>query len=228
MMDKIKDEGIEALSRKFLSLPAMGINREVTIKLQNTLKHWNNYQKFSNRYREVFTGLGKEALDRLQDKILEKAEREEKISSLRAIYNMWIDANEEVFAEYVSSEDYSTLYANLVNSLIEFRKHSNILSDGMLTVLNVPTSSGVKSLTERQHHIKKELKETARMQRRTLDALEEIRNELKKLSETKNKTKTTKKNIKVNSGKKIAKKKSTGTASKQTKKAKKTQARKKS
>ena len=109
---------------------------------------------------------------------------------------MWIDANEEALSSYVYKKVYAKLYGDLVNSLMEFKKHSNDLSDKMLGILNIPTSAGVNTVTQRQHQIKNQLRSTMEMQQRTMDTLEAIRGDLQKIQSqipAKKTVKTTKK-----------------------------------
>jgi rubrerythrin len=94
---------------------------------------------------------------------------------------MWIDANEEVFASYVTNEDYSKLYSELVNSFVKFKKQSNELSDDILKALNMPTSAGVNTITMRQHQIKNQLRSSMEMQQKTMDTLEKMRLEIQNI-----------------------------------------------
>jgi len=181
MMEKIMQQGVKDFSDKLLSMPGIGVTGEYQEKLQTTISLWNEYQAHSKKYRKKFSELGKQAVEKLRENIHKKATTNEKISSLKEIYNMWIDANEEVFASYVADEDYSILYGELVNSLVNFKKQSNELSDDILKALNIPTAAGVNTVTMRQHQIKNYLRSTMEMQQRSIDTMEEMRLELQKI-----------------------------------------------
>ncbi|MGK0298556.1 MAG: class III poly(R)-hydroxyalkanoic acid synthase PhaE subunit [Gammaproteobacteria bacterium] len=202
MLEKIMQQGVKEFSEKFLSIPGIGMNSEYQEKLQTLISLWDDYQANSNKYRQKFSELGKQAVDKLRDNILKKARKNEKISSLKKIYNMWIDANEEVFASYVAGEDYSILYSELVNSLVKFKKQSNDLSDDILKALNIPTSAGVNTITMRQHQIKNHLRSTMEIQQKTLGSLEQMRLELQKIQSQISEKKPSKIKNKSDSGKK--------------------------
>ncbi|MGY8813743.1 MAG: class III poly(R)-hydroxyalkanoic acid synthase subunit PhaE [Gammaproteobacteria bacterium] len=181
IMEKIMQQGVKEFSDKLLSMPGIGINSEYQDKLQTIISLWVVYQDNSNKYRQKFSELGKQAADKLRENILKKASKNEKITSLKEIYNMWIDANEEVFASYVTNEDYSKLYSELVNSFVKFKKQSNELSDDILKALNMPTSAGVNTITMRQHQIKNQLRSSMEMQQKTMDTLEKMRLEIQNI-----------------------------------------------
>lgn len=181
MFARLAEEGIESSTEKLLAIPGLGMTRELQDKLQRALQAWTEYQHQSRHYNAVFTRLGKEALDRLQQDIMKKADSGEKISSLKQIYNMWIDANEDVFAEFAFTDEYARLYGDLVNALTAFRRQSNELSDDLLALVNVPTSAGVNTVTRRQHQMRNELRSSRELQRQTVAELDEVRAELQKL-----------------------------------------------
>ncbi len=91
---------------------------------------------------------------------------------------MWVDANEEVFAEYAMTEEYAILYANLVNSLARFKKHYNEMMDDMLETMNLPTMQGVESIAKQQHVIKQELRDNRRDQAELQVAMDKLQSEL--------------------------------------------------
>ena len=112
---------------------------------------------------------------------------------------MWIDANEDVFAEYAKTEEFSKLYAAQVNSLVKFKSHYNELNDDLLKSLNMPTAKGMESIARQQNAIKKELRDNREEQSKLLEGLEKIRVDIEQLKGNKSsvKKKTTSGNKKV-------------------------------
>jgi class III poly(R)-hydroxyalkanoic acid synthase PhaE subunit len=171
----------EDTMNKLLQVPGVGLTKDLQEKTQKTLRLWNDYQINSQRYNATFAMLGKEALDKLGQEILARAESDKKITSLKEIYNMWIDTNEEVFAEYAQTEEYSKLYAGLVNSLVKFKAHYNGLTDDMLKTFNIPTSEGLGSITKQQQAVKRQLRDSREAQLKLVSEMERLKSELAKL-----------------------------------------------
>ena len=53
------------------------------------------------------------AMDLLKDRILKLGKDGSKLKSLKEVYNLWVDCNEDAYAEYVFSKDYSELNGRL-------------------------------------------------------------------------------------------------------------------
>lgn len=191
----VPDETID----KLFQVPGVGLTKDLQEKTQKTMRLWNDYQLSNQKYNAAFAMLGKQALDNLGEDILAKAKSGEKISSLKEIYNMWIDANEDVFAEYAKTEEFSKLYAAQVNSLVKFKSHYNELNDELLKSLNIPTTKGMESIARQQNAIKKELRDNREDQAKLLESLEKIRIDIEQLKGNKSsvKKKTTSGNKKV-------------------------------
>ncbi len=184
MSSMIPDES----ASKLLEIPGIGLTRDLQQKSQKTIRLWNDYQQNSNKYNATFAMLGKQALDKLGQDILVMAESDKKITSLKDLYNMWVDANEEMFAEYAQTEEYSKLYADLVNSLVRFKKHYNEMMDDVLKNLNLPTTQGMGSITKQQHDIKKELHHNRQAQEKLQSAMKKLQSELDEMNRTKKTT----------------------------------------
>ena len=143
---------------------------------------------------------------------ISNSDPDQKTHKLKEIYNLWIDANEAVFAEYAQTEEYSLLYAGLVNSLVKFKGHFNELTDDILRAYNVPTSQGMAAIAKQQMEIKKELRETRDTQQKIIYGLEKLQTDLNpaKKKSVKKKTTGNKKKTPSRSAKKpTARKKST-------------------
>ncbi len=169
---------------KLLDVPGIGLTGHLQEKTQKTIRLWNDYQLNNDEYNAAFAVLGKEALDMLAREIQARADSDNKITSLKEIYNMWVDANEEVFAEYAMTEEYAILYANLVNSLARFKKHYNEMMEDMLETMNLPTMQGVESIAKQQHVIKQELRDNRRDQAELQVAMDKLQSELAALKKS--------------------------------------------
>lgn len=180
--EKAGTTGLDGLADLF-NLPGLGPGREFQDKYRKSILLWHAYQERSREFQASFTGLAKLALDRLAEKITTLAEAGGKITSLKQIYALWIDANEEVFAQFAYNEDYSKLYGELVNSLMSFRRQANEVLDEILSLLNLPTLKSMNTVHQRQHQMGNELRSGREIQRRIEQDLAALRVELGKIQD---------------------------------------------
>lgn len=155
-VENLAQESIEKLVERLAGMPGVGPAREHQDRLAEAMRLWNEYQDRLHEYESMLAGLGKLALDRLEQKILEIAENDGRIDSLRQIYDLWIDANEEVFARFAFYEDHARLYGELVNALMRFRRQFNEIMDTMLAAANMPTGAAMQTVYQRQQDMRRQ------------------------------------------------------------------------
>jgi len=153
------EQDIEKLQERLSAIPGIGPTREFQDKIASATRLWKDYQHKYREYHAVLSQLGKLALDRLEQKIIEMADLGKKISSLRHIYNLWIDSNEEVFGRVAFNEDHARLYGELVNAMMRYRLKCNEIRDVVLAAMNMPTGDGMNSVYKKQHQMESSLQQ---------------------------------------------------------------------
>lgn len=174
-------DAVRLMADRFLSLPAVGPSADYVARLQETLRLWRDYEERCRQYHHVFRHLARDALLCLEQKILQLGRENRKITSLRELYNLWVDCNEQVFSEHATSEEYALLYGELVASYMTFRRHSQELLDATLQQLNLPTRESIASVRKEQRDLQRQLQESQSQQQQTQIAVEELKAELAKL-----------------------------------------------
>lgn len=181
-----KPEHIEQVTDRFLSVPGVGYTRESQEQAQEGLRLWARYQRSQYEYQ---TALGKvviSALDRLKERILKMAGEDQVLRSLREIYDLWIDCNEEAYAEFVFSDEHSRLYGRLVNDLMAFKRNGMVMVDEVVGALGMPTRQSMNTMRRRQQELRRELIE-ARVRLEAVDKkarrVTRLASELKQLRE---------------------------------------------
>ena len=149
---KLQDE-----MERYLSLPAVGITRESQEKGQEFLRLSADYQRALQEYMDAYRQLAITTLERLYQAIIAKADKGEKLSTLREVYNLWVDCGEAAYAEFAFSDEYSQIYARLVNSLMALKKNSRDQLDQTIGSLGMPTRKGFESMLTRQHEMHREI-----------------------------------------------------------------------
>jgi class III poly(R)-hydroxyalkanoic acid synthase PhaE subunit len=155
-LQDFKPEGIQNVTDKFLSVPGVGYTRESQEQFQDGIRLWSEYQKTLQEYNNASCSVVVEALENMHRKILVMAEEGQEINSLREIYDLWVDCNEDAYAEFVFSKEYSELYGRLVNSLMAFKQHGRNIVDETLAAMNMPTRKGVDTIKKRQQELRRE------------------------------------------------------------------------
>lgn len=135
----------------FLSAPAIGYARESQEQHQQLGRLLLDYEKAMGEYQAGFANLGARSLDAFRTRMQAATADGKTINSVREVFNIWVDACEEAYAEYAMSEDYARRYGRMVNALMAVKKQGALLVDEWLEAMNVPTASEIATLQRRMH-----------------------------------------------------------------------------
>lgn len=80
-------------------------------------------------YLDLLQGAAREALDRMEEKLNEFAAAGKTIASLRELYNLWVDCNEETYGRMLRSSTYAVLNGRLINSLLHCYQRRGLRHD---------------------------------------------------------------------------------------------------
>ena len=196
--------GLQANIEKFSSLSGLGPNKQIQEQIQQGLHLWQDYQKNYQAYRETFDNIASGSLDKLQEKIIASAKQKNAISSLRDLYDLWVDSHEEAYSDLVLTEDYSQLYGQLINSMLAFKAHNQQFLSESSKALNMPTADTQDALQQELVDIKQQQKQD----KERIKVLEEKIKQLDKKSSSKINLSSAKK--KKAGKKKVHKKKTAG------------------
>ena len=104
-----------------LKLPAFGLGREHQERLQKLAQAQIAYQERINAYQGLLAQAGKQAFKNFETKLGERSEPGRQIESARALFDLWIDAAEEAWAEIALTAEYRRVYGDLVNAQMGLR-----------------------------------------------------------------------------------------------------------
>jgi class III poly(R)-hydroxyalkanoic acid synthase PhaE subunit len=180
----------------FLSIPAVGYTRESQEKYQKLGRLSLDYQKVFHDYVVAISKVNLEAVELFQKRLHHLAEEGSEINSIKDIYNLWVDACEEAYAEYAMSEGYTKLYGELVNSLMGVKRQTAKIVDEYFESLNMPTRKEINTLHERVQSIRRDYN-TLRA-----DHLDELEQEMEKLIPLKDELQAFKASMKEAAGQK--------------------------
>jgi class III poly(R)-hydroxyalkanoic acid synthase PhaE subunit len=132
-----------------LAAPAMGLSRERQEQLQLLSERMLEYFEALRAYKLAFAKNGLRSLEALAVRFNEMNHSEEEIKSLRALYDIWVEVNEDSFDKFAMSDEYQVVYGDMVNSLMAVRKEMNKLAEDNYRAMNLPTRSDLDAVAQR-------------------------------------------------------------------------------
>ena len=145
--------------KSWLNVPAFGFLREHQEHYQKMATAMLDYQEQSARYNTLILKASQRGFEIFESKL---AAREEpgrhQIDSLRALYDLWVDAAEEAYAEIALSPEFREVYGNLVNAQMRVRSQVQQEVERIATDFGMPTRSELDSIGQRLHDLRREVR----------------------------------------------------------------------
>lgn len=166
-------EAIDPLG-KMLQTPGIGFFREPQEKQQLGMQLIMDYHKANLAFNQAFIRVAIESLNDLKQHLME-LKPAELPTSLRALYDLWVEISEKHYADFAMSQQYPELYGDMVNKLMAVKKHYQEMVNDAFEAMNLPTHSEVDTMQKR-------LQETRRENGRLRHDLEELKKTVAALS----------------------------------------------
>lgn len=141
---------------KFLSIPAVGYSRESQEQYQILAQRQMDYMNAMQAYQTAFGKLGMETTTRFQQSLQARAKEDKPISSLRELYDQWVEMSEAAYADFVMTQEYQTLYGRLVNTLLALKQQMARMVDQTLEAMHMPTHAEISTLQCRQQELRRD------------------------------------------------------------------------
>lgn len=160
---------------RILSAPGVGYTRESQEQYKKLAKLAIDYQQAYQEYTDAYLDMGKESVDLLSARI---RERGTPVSSVRELYDLWVETSEEVYGRRVRTPEYAALHGRLINAAMILRHHGSKVMEEFADGLNLPTRTEMDTMharyqqsRRREHMLHQELKDTQRQLGELRDAL---------------------------------------------------------
>jgi len=141
----------------FASFPGIGYTREKQEQLSHLYQQWSEFEAKFREYNNSMGKVGLEAVQKFQAYVANPPQDAAPLTSLKEVYAKWVDICEEIYAKYAMTEEYTTVYGEVVNALMGFKKQQSKMLDDAMDQLNLPTRAEVDSLHERLHALRREV-----------------------------------------------------------------------
>lgn len=143
--------------RGLLSLPAFGYSREGQEQRQALARAMLEYNEANARYHELMMKAARLGLDRFESKLGERSEPGRELTSMRALFDLYIDAAEEGYAEVAMSPEFREAYGELVNAQMRVRQQVQQEIERSTAALGMPVRSEMDSVHKRMHEMRRRI-----------------------------------------------------------------------
>jgi class III poly(R)-hydroxyalkanoic acid synthase PhaE subunit len=148
--------------KSWLRVPAFGFLREHQEHYQKMAAALVDYQEQNGRYNALILKSSQRAFEKFESKLAAREEPGRQIDSLRALYDLWVDAAEESYAEIALTQEFREVYGALVNAQMRVRSQIQQEVERIATDFGMPTRSELDSIGQRLHDLRRELRNGGR------------------------------------------------------------------
>lgn len=152
-------EAIRCESAGLLSLPTFGIAREHQERLQKLAQAQVEFQQRSAAYGAVLVQVGKRAFELFEDKLTACQAPGRQLTSMRALFDLWIDAAEDAYAEAAASPEFGKLQGALVNAQMRLRAGIQRELESICGLFGMPTRTEVDAAHRKIAELERRLRQ---------------------------------------------------------------------
>ncbi len=150
--------GMRQEAMSWMRTPAFGHNREQQERWQALVEAQLELQQKNDAYNALMLEAGRDAFDRFEGKLAERSEPGRQLQSARALFDLWIDAAEEAYAEIALSAGFRKVYGELVNAQMRVRAGIQTEVERMCGLFGMPGRTEVDSAHRRIAELERQLR----------------------------------------------------------------------
>ena len=141
-----------------LDTPAFGYSRERQAHWQALQKAAAEHVQAQASYNTLLLRASQRGMEYFENRLIERSEPGRQIDSPRALYDLWVDAAEEAYAEVAMTPEFRTVYGDLVNSQMRLRSRLQAEAEHQAGQLGMPTRSELDGAHRKHHALAKEVR----------------------------------------------------------------------
>lgn len=130
---------------RWLHVPTFGLAREHQERWQALLQAQQDYQQRNNDYNALMLKTLQDALSLFEDKLAEREEPGRQLTTARALFDLWIDAAEDAYAQVALSEPFREVYGALTNAQMRLRASVQVEIEKISGLFGMPTRTEIDS-----------------------------------------------------------------------------------
>ena len=138
-------QGFQQQSQRWQQLPAFGQYREHQERWQALQLAQQEYQQCTGDYHQLMATCMQQAFEVFEGKLAAHEEPGRQISNARALFDLWIDAAEEAYAQTALSQEFRHVTGALSNAQMRLRAAIQLEVEQMTGLLGMPTRTEIDS-----------------------------------------------------------------------------------
>lgn len=142
----------------WLELPAFGFAREHQERWQHLVQAHVAVQQQSQAYQTLMGEAAQDAFVRFERKLEERSAPGRQIDSVRGLFDLWIDAAEEAYADVALSPRFRDAYAAMVNAQMTLRGRLQKEVEQLCVQWGMPSRTEVDSAHRKIVELERELR----------------------------------------------------------------------
>ncbi|HRF45757.1 MAG TPA: poly(R)-hydroxyalkanoic acid synthase subunit PhaE [Candidatus Competibacteraceae bacterium] len=99
------------------AIASLGFPASIASLAGSNAEAWQAYQRAQTQYLGLLRQAAKDALDLMEQRLTAQATGAT-VASLRALYNLWVECNEETYGRMLRSAEYGEFSGRLLNTLL--------------------------------------------------------------------------------------------------------------
>lgn len=133
----------------WLGQPGLGPGREHQQRLQALARAWQEWEEHHEAYASLLSSIGQDAFARFERLLVQHESPDKRLTTARALFDLWIDAAEEAWAELALSDEYRRAYGEMTNALMRLRLGLQREAEQFASLLGLPGRTEVDALARK-------------------------------------------------------------------------------
>lgn len=158
MLQSMQSMQAPADARAWMGLPTFGFAREHQARWQQLALAQIDHQDSSRAFAELMNEAAQQAFVAFERKLGERSTPGQQIESTRALFDLWVDAAEEAYAEIALSPRFREAYGALVDSQMRLRSAVQREIELMGELLGTPTRTEVDAAHRKIVQLEREVR----------------------------------------------------------------------
>ncbi|MBD8525926.1 poly(R)-hydroxyalkanoic acid synthase subunit PhaE [Pseudomarimonas arenosa] len=142
-----------------LRSPTFGLSREKQARLQHLAELNLRHAKANQAYNALLAQAAQRGFEYFENKLAERSEPGRQVESLRALYDLWVDAAEDAYAEIAMSPEFRSAYGEMVNSQAVLRAAVQREVEEQAAAMGLPTRGELNGTHQKIKSLNAELRQ---------------------------------------------------------------------
>lgn len=146
-------------SNAWLETPTFGLTREHEQRWKELIQAQQDYQRHSKGYQSLMNEALQDAFTRFEKKLEECSQPGNKLESMGALFDLWIDAAEDAYADIAISPRFRDAYGALGNAQMKLRAAVQKEIEHLGESMGIPSRTEVDAAHRKITQLERELRQ---------------------------------------------------------------------